>query len=104
MGQKKTKNNWQKQRKKQKYIAAAMIVTVAVACAVGIGWRIFQNQDSDRISQEAEQSRNNTNSKTVNVDPILDYLSGLDTELLNEEIAPQAVTQQAAASEEAVSP
>lgn len=100
MGRKKTNKNWQKQQKRQKYTAIALIVTAVIACAAGIGWTVLRDPGTN---QEAEQSRKNTNSKTVNVDPLLEYLSGLDTELLNEEIAPQAVSEQAA-SEESVSP
>ena len=61
---------------------------------------VYDKAQQERAAEEAEakkqeeieRSRQNTDGSTVNVDPILEYLSGLDVELLNEEIAPDKST------------
>lgn len=102
--------NWQetrlKKQQQQKKTAVLLIVIVVLACVGGIGYTIYDNgrQAEEKKAAEAleqeqiEVSRKNTDSSTVNVDAVLDYLSGLDTELLNEDIVPesQAATQEAA--------
>lgn len=84
------------QRRKQKKTAILLIVLVAVVCAGGIGYSVYDKHQKEQADKEAskqeqqqlQESKQNTGEDTVNVDPLLDYLSGLDTELLNEEIAP----------------
>lgn len=94
---KKKKEELLKQQQKQKKIAILLIALVVAACAGGIGWTVYDNYKTEQADKEAKKqleeeqkvSKENTNSETVNVDSLLDYLSGLDTELLNEEIAPE---------------
>lgn len=79
----------QKKQKQQKTIAILLIAIVILAIAGGIAYTVYEDKMQEKAQQEAiDTSRKNTNSSTVNVNPILDYLSGIDTELLNEEISP----------------
>lgn len=98
-----------KKQKQQKKIAIILIIVVILACLAGIGWVFYDKSQQEKAKQEAEAlkkkqmeiSRQETDSANVNVDSILEYLGGLDTELLNKEITVyvDAATGEAVSSE-----
>jgi len=90
-----------KKQKQQKKIAIMLIVVVILACIGGGAYMVYENyKEEQAIKEEIKKSKDATNETTVNVDPLLEYLSGVDTELINEEITPDNT----AATNEAVSP
>lgn len=84
-------------RKQQKKIAILLIVVVVLACAGGVAYTVYDNHKQEEARKQEvadkkaqmEVSRQETDASVVNVDAVLEYLSGLDTELLNEEIVPE---------------
>lgn len=100
-----------KKQKQQKRLVVLMIAMVIVAFAGSIGWIAYDKHQKSKAAEEAAakkkqemiDSKANTDSSIVNVDALLEYLSGLDTELLNEEIVPStAITQEAVSSDGAL--
>ena len=94
---KNTKTNKKKildSRQNQKKIAIILIAIVVIAIAGGIAWSIYQDAQQKEKEQETkkaqekyiEKSKSETDDTTVNVDPILDYLSEIDMELINKDI------------------
>lgn len=88
-----------KWKKNEKKIAILLILIVVVVCLLGIGFLVFRDyqkkqselQQQKEKQQQIEQSVKETDKNHVNINPLLEYLDGIDTELLNEEIAPDPV-------------
>ena len=104
----KQKEQLVKKQKRQKTTAIALVAVVAVACVGGVGWTVYQNnrqqkEAEEELQRQIELSVQGTDSETVNVDPLREYLSTLDMELLNKDIAPEDTAEDAAVSEQSVS-
>lgn len=93
-----------KKQKQQKMIAIILVIVVVIACVAAIIYAVISTKNGNKDEQEKASSTNQvtqlddeqlkeiqstTDGKTVYVDPILEYLSTIDTEMLNEEILPE---------------